>query len=110
VRFFFGGSLTRSKPTFAEATAVRPETKGLVKKRMSVDEYLAHQPEEEKADSEQISSILDSEIEVWLRVHWRLSEELFLFWYIWLKDNTAMVEGFVEEVKGASEYTPQNNT
>jgi hypothetical protein len=77
---------------------------------MSVDEYLAHQPEEEKADSEQISSILDSEIEVWLRVHWRLSEELFLFWYIWLKDNTAMVEGFVEEVKGASEYTPQNNT
>lgn len=66
---------------------------------MTVDEYLAHQPEEETADSKQISSILDSEMEVWIRVHWRLSEELFLFWYIWLKDNTAMVEEFVEEVK-----------
>ncbi|MFA7169760.1 MAG: hypothetical protein WC178_02805 [Candidatus Paceibacterota bacterium] len=66
---------------------------------MTVDEYLAHQPEEEKADSKQISSILDSEMEVWLRVFWQLSEELFLFWYIWLKDNTAMVEEFVEEVK-----------
>lgn len=65
---------------------------------MTVDEYLAHQPEEETADSKQISSILDSEMEVWLRGHWRLSEELFLFWYIWLKDNTAMVEEFVEEV------------
>ncbi|MCX6739993.1 MAG: hypothetical protein NTZ49_02065 [Candidatus Parcubacteria bacterium] len=83
-----GGSLTRFEP----------ETKALVKKRMTVDEYLAHQPEEEMADSKQISSILDSEMEVWLRVHWRLSEELFLFWYIWLKDNTAMVEEFVEEV------------
>lgn len=77
---------------------MEPETKGLVKKRMTVDEYLAHQPEEEKADSKQISSILDSEAEVWIRVHWRLSEELFLFWYIWLKDNTAMVEEFVEEI------------
>ncbi len=66
---------------------------------MTVDEYLAHQPEEEKADSGQILSILDSEVEVWLRVHWRLSEELCLFWYIWLKDNTAMVEEFVEEIK-----------
>jgi len=75
------------------------QTKGLVKKRMTIDEYLVHQPEEEMADSGQISSILDSEMEVWLRVHWRLSEELFLFWYIWLKGNTAMVEEFVEEVK-----------
>lgn len=66
---------------------------------MTVDEYLAHQPEEEKADSKQISSILGSEMEIWLSVFWRLSEELFLFWYIWLKDNTAMVEEFVEEVK-----------
>ncbi len=65
---------------------------------MTVEEYLEHQPEEETADSKQISSILDSEMEVWLRVHWRLSEELFLFWYIWLKDNSAMVEAFVEEV------------
>ena len=86
---FGGGSLTR----------LEPETKGLVKKRMTVEEYLEHEPEEEKADSKQISSILDSEAEVWLRVHWRLSEELFLFWYIWLKDNSGMVEGFVEEVK-----------
>ena len=51
------------------------------------------------ADSKKISRILDSEVEVWLRVHWRLSEELFLFWYIWLKDNTAMVEEFVEEIR-----------
>lgn len=78
-----------------------PETKGLVKKRMSVDEYLAHEPEEEKTDFKQISSISDSEADVWLRVHWRLSEELFLFWYIWLKDNTAMVEEFVGEVKSS---------
>lgn len=102
MRFFFGGSLTRSKPTFTEATAVRPETKGLVKKRVSVDEYLAHQPQEETADSKQISSVLDSEMDVWLKVHWRLSEELFLFWYIWLKDNTAMVEELVEEVKNSN--------
>ena len=47
------------------------------------------------------SLILDSEAEVWFRVHWLLSEELFLFWYIWFKDNSAMVEGFVEEVKTA---------
>lgn len=82
MRFFFGGSLTRSKPTFAEATAGRPETKGLVKKRISVDEYLAPEPEEEKVNFRRISSILDSEAEVWPRVHWQLSEGLFLFWYI----------------------------
>ena len=76
-----------------------PATKGLVKKRMTVDEYLAHQPEEKTTDSKRNSSILDSEAEIWYRVHWRLSEELFLFWYIWLKDNTAMVEEFVEEIR-----------
>ena len=80
---------------------MEPETKGLVKKRMSVEEYLEHQPDEEMADSRQISSILDSEIEVWSRVWWRLLEEKFLGWYIWLKDNTAMVKEFVEEVKTA---------
>lgn len=68
---------------------------------MSVDEYLAHEPEEEKANSRQISSILDSEMEVWTRVHWRLSEELFLFWYIWLKDNFVEMKEWVEEVKMA---------
>ncbi|HAT04047.1 MAG TPA: hypothetical protein DCS29_04745 [Candidatus Magasanikbacteria bacterium] len=68
---------------------------------MTVDEYLAHQLEEETADSKQISNILDSEAEVWLRVHWQISEKLFLFWYIWLKDNTAMVKEFVEEIKQA---------
>jgi len=88
---------------------VEPETKGLVKKRMTVEEYLAHEPEEEKADFKQISSILDSEMEVLLRVHWRLSEELFLFWYIWLKDNTAMVEGFVREVKAAQNIPPNSD-
>ena len=76
------------------------ETKRLVKKRMTVDEYLAHQPEDEMADSKQISSILDSELEVWSRVWWRLLEDEFLGWYIWLKDNSGMVEGFVEENKG----------
>ncbi|HQB51084.1 MAG TPA: hypothetical protein PLT32_02605 [bacterium] len=75
-----------------------PETKRLVKKSMTVDEYLAHQPEEKTADSGQVSSILDSEVEVWNRVWWRLLEELFLFWYIWLKDNKAMVEEFVDEI------------
>jgi hypothetical protein len=82
-------------------TWFEPEAKGLVKKRMTVDEYLAHQPEEEKANSKQISSILDSEIEIWSRVHWRLSEELFLFWYIWLKDNLAEMREWAEEVKSA---------
>jgi len=81
-----GGSLTR----------LEPKTKGLVKKGMTVEEYLEHQPEEEMADSKQISSILDSEAAIWYQVHWRLSEGLFLFWYIWLKNNTAMVERFVE--------------
>lgn len=69
---------------------------------MTVEEYLEHE-QEEKADSKQISSILDSEIEVCFRVHWRLSEELFLFWYIWLKDNTAMVKEFVDDVKAEIE-------
>ena len=82
---------------------MEPETKGLVRKRMTIDEYLAHHPEEEMADSRQISSVLDSKVEVWIRVHWRLSEALFLFWYIWLKDNTAVVEGFVEEMKLATD-------
>lgn len=45
---------------------------------MTVDEYLAHQPEEEKTDSKLVSGILDSEVEVWVRVHWRLSEENFV--------------------------------
>lgn len=66
---------------------------------MTVEEYLAHELEEEKADSKQIISILDSEAEVLSRVWWRLLEEEFLGWYIWLKDNSGMVEGFVGEVK-----------
>ena len=89
-------------------TRFEPETKGLVKKRMTVDEYLAHQPEEETADSWQISSILDSEVEVWERVHWRLSEELFLFWYIWLRDNFGEMRGWVEEVKRCIGATQAN--
>lgn|GEM_PF-953649 len=79
---------------------IEPEAKWLVKKRMTIDEYLAHQPEDETAGSKQITSILDTEMEVWLSVFWRLSEELFLFWYIWLKDNTAMVEELVKEMHG----------
>jgi hypothetical protein len=66
---------------------------------MTVDEYLEHQPEEGTADFKQVSSVLDSEMAAWLRVYWRLSEELFLYWYIWLKDNAVMVEEFVEEIK-----------
>jgi len=73
----------------------------LVTKRMTVDEYLAHQPEEEKADSKQISGLLDSEAEVWSRVWWRLLDEQFLGWYIWLKDNLVEVREWVEEVKQA---------
>ena len=76
---------------------------------MTVDEYLAHQPEDEMADSKQISSILDSEAKIWYQVHWRLSEELFLFWYIWLKDNTAMVEEFVEEIRSATRRTANDH-
>lgn len=82
-------------------TRFEPETKGLVKKRMTVDEYLAHEPEEEKTDSRQISSILGSEMEVWERVHWRLSEELFFVWYVWLKDDLVEMKEWVEEMKQA---------
>ncbi|PIP60441.1 hypothetical protein COX00_03045 [Candidatus Uhrbacteria bacterium CG22_combo_CG10-13_8_21_14_all_47_17] len=64
---FGGGSLTR----------LEPQTKGLVKKRMTIEEYLEHQPEEETADSNRISSILDSEASIWSRVWWRLLEEEF---------------------------------
>lgn len=76
-----------------------PETKRLVKKRMTVDEYLEHYPEEEIADFKQISHISDSDIEVWLKAHWRLSKELFLFWYIWLKDNLVEMREWVEKIK-----------
>lgn len=73
---------------------------------MTVDEYLEHQPEEERAGSKQISSILDSEMEVYFRVHWRLSEVLFLFWYIWLKDNFVEIKAWVEEIKIAIKDYP----
>ena len=79
-------------------TRLEPETKRLVKNRMTVDEYLAHEPEEEKTDSRQVSSILDSETEMLSRAWWRLLEEQFLGWYIWFKDNLVMVSEFVEEV------------
>jgi hypothetical protein len=82
---------------------LEPLTKGLVKKRMTVDDYLAHEPEVEKPYSEQVSSLLDSEAEVWNRVWWRLLNEQFLGWYIWLKDNLAAVKEWVEEIKGANE-------
>jgi len=65
---------------------------------MTVDEYLAHQPEEEKIDSKQVSSILDSEVEVWNRIWWRLLDEQFLGWYLWLKDNFEETKAFVQEV------------
>ncbi len=68
---------------------------------MTVDEYLAHEPEEEKTYSKQISSILDSEVVIWEQVHWRLSEELFFVWYVWLKDNFMEMKEWVEEVKEA---------
>ena len=68
---------------------------------MTVDEYLAHQPEGEKADSKPVLSILDSEAEVWNRVWWRLLDEQFLGWYIWLKDNLVEVKEWGEEVRQA---------
>lgn len=76
-----------------------PETKRLVKNRMTVDEYLEHETEEEKAGSGQVSSFLNSETEVWSRVWWRLMDQQLLGWYIWLKDNFEMVREFVEEMK-----------
>lgn len=69
---------------------------------MTVDEYFAHEPEEEKSDPKQISSILDSEVTVWERVWWRLLDELFLGWYIWLKDHFVEIKEFVQEVKVAA--------
>jgi hypothetical protein len=66
---------------------------------MTVEEYLGHQPEEDTAGSKQISSILDSKLEVWSRVWWRLLDEQFLGWYIWLKDNLVMVKEFVGEIE-----------
>lgn len=70
---------------------------------MTVDEYLAHEPEEEKSNSKQILGVLDSGVEVWARVWWRLFDEQFLGWYIWLKENLALVEGFVREIKAKIE-------
>jgi len=84
-------------------TRFEPETKRLVKKGMTVDEYLEHEPEEEKAESKQISSVLDSDVEVWSRVWWQLLDEQFLVWYIWLKDNFEGMKEWVEEVKGNME-------
>jgi hypothetical protein len=42
-------------------------------------------------------------MEVWNRVHWRLSEELFFVWYVWLKDNFGEMKKWVEGVKAAFE-------
>lgn len=51
------------------------------------------------ANSRQILSVLDSEMAVWKRVHWRLLEENFLGGFIWIKDNLVMVKKFVGEIK-----------
>ena len=51
------------------------------------------------AENTPFSEILEDESAIWYRVNWRLLEEDFLGWYIWLKDNLGMMEGFVEEVK-----------
>ncbi|MCC7197609.1 hypothetical protein IT413_05455 [Candidatus Peregrinibacteria bacterium] len=70
---------------------------------MTVDEYLEHQPEEETADFRSISSFSGTEVvEVWSRIWWRLLEEQFLFWYLWLKDNFEEIRAFVQEVKVAA--------
>lgn len=50
------------------------------------------------AENKPFSEILEDESAIWYRVNWRLLEEEFLGWFIWLKDNSRMVEGFVEEV------------
>ena len=52
-------------------------------------------------DINDISSFLDSESAIWYRVNWRLLEEQFLFWYIWLKDHFEEMKEFVQEVKTA---------
>lgn len=76
---------------------------------MTVDKYLAHEPEEEKSDSKEISRLLDSEAEVWDRIWWRLMDEQFLGWYIWLKDNLVMVREFVEDVRSVSIKISEEN-
>ncbi|PIV90454.1 hypothetical protein COW46_03015 [Candidatus Gracilibacteria bacterium CG17_big_fil_post_rev_8_21_14_2_50_48_13] len=75
---------------------------------MTVDEYLAHQPEGEKPEPKQISSILDSEAAIWDRVWWQLLDELFLGWYIWLKDHFVEMKEFVQEVKLAAGEVPDD--
>lgn len=51
------------------------------------------------AENKPFSEILEDASEIWYRVNWRLSEELFLFWYIWLKDNLVKIREFVLEMK-----------
>ncbi len=48
------------------------------------------------SDHKTFSEILEDESEKWYRVSWRFLEEEFLGSFIWLKDHSEMVEGFVE--------------
>ena len=53
------------------------------------------------ADVQEISSALDDEAAIWHRMCWRLLEEQFLFWYLWLRDHFEEMKEFVQEVKSA---------
>ena len=51
------------------------------------------------AENKPFSEILEDESAIWYRVNWRLLEEEFFGWYIWLKDNFEEMKQFVQEVK-----------
>lgn len=61
------------------------------------------------AENKPFSEILEDESAIWYRVNWRLLEEEFLGWYIWLNDNSGMMEGFVEELKSNIMKTDQDS-
>lgn len=73
---------------------IEPSTKGL--------EFEPRAKRLKTADLKQVSSALDDEAAIWHRLHWRLLEEQFLFWYLWLKDHFEEMKEFVQEVKTAA--------
>ena len=72
---------------------IEPSTKGL--------EFEPQAKKSKMAEAQYILSALDEEAAIWHRVCWRLLEEQFLFWYLWLKDNFEEIKEFVQEIKTA---------
>lgn len=73
---------------------IEPSTKGL--------EFEPRAKRSKTAELKQVSSALDDEAAIWHRVFWRLLEEQFLFWYLWLRDHFEEMKEFVQEVKMAA--------